>query len=503
MQATDGRSSSRALAGLLAAGALVLAGTIGAAVLPAASLARIWPFVILALSVGAIVLLISVARVHAFFALVLAAMAAGFMARPGTLPGEPAMNHWVAAVEQTGVALGVMAGRIGVIIALASVIGMCLLESGAAEKIVRRFLAVFGPKRAGLALTLGTYVVSIPIFFDTAFLLLVPLARALRVRTGRDYLLYVMGISVAASVTHVLVIPHPGPAAAADALGVDAGLSILVGLVTGLGPLFCTWAFCHWLNRRKNIVPSAMPGVSADDLQKLTETPEERLPSLGASLLPIVLPLGLIWLSSGAELLGARCPATVRAWAGFFGNRNIALLIGTALAAAVLMRQRGWGLVALAERMAPAIETAGVIILITSAGGAFGAMLNHAGIGRAVEALAAGGSVNLVWLAWLVAAVIRVAQGSATTAIITAAAIMAPLVKAGISAHPVYVMMAVGYGGVMASWMNDSGFWVISRVGGMSERDTLASWTVTSSVLSASGVLVTYLLSVFFPMAGR
>jgi len=492
----------------MAAAGLVACGSVAGAMLGSRAewadwMARVWPFVILALSVTVIVLLISVARLHAFFALVLSAMAAGFMARPGTLPGEPSMSHWIAAVEQTGLSFGVMAGRIGVIIALASVIGVCLLESGAAEKIVRRFLAVFGAKRAGLALTLGTYVVSIPIFFDTAFLLLVPLARALRLRTGRDYLLYLMGISVAASVTHVLVIPHPGPAAAADSLRVDPGFSILAGLVTGLLPLAGTWLFCVWLNRRREIVPAEMPGVSADDLRALTETPEDRLPSLRASLLPIVLPLALIWFSSAAEMAGNRCPTTLRAWAAFAGNRNVALLIGAVLAAAVMMRQRGLGMAALAGRLAPAVETAGVIILITSAGGAFGAMLTYAGIGRAIETLAAGGSVNLVLLAWFVAMVIRVAQGSATTAIITGAAIMAPMVGPGLPVHPIYLFMAVCYGGLFVSWMNDSGFWVISRVGGMTERETLANWTVVSGVLSLSGLLVTYVLSLLFPLVQR
>jgi len=464
-------------------------------------MARVWPFVVLAISVAAIVLLISAARLHAFFALIVSAMGAGFMARPGSLPGKPGTNHWVAAVEQTGIALGETAGGIGIIIALASVIGVCLLESGAAEKIVRRFLAVFGAARAALALTLGTYVVSIPIFFDTAFLLLVPLARALHLRTGRDYLLYLLGISVAGSITHVVIIPHPGPSRAATLLQVDAGLSILVGLLTGLAPLAMTWVFCSWLNRRRTIAPAEMPGVSADQLRALNETPEERLPSLGMSLLPILMPLGLIWIGSAAEMAGNACPATLHAWAAFFGHRNVALLMGAVWASAVLMRQRGLSLTALAERLGPAVETAGVIILITSAGGAFGKMLTHAGIGRAIEAAVAGGSVNLVLLAWFVAMVIRVAQGSATVAIITGATIMAPLLGKTLPVHPLYLFMAVCYGGLFVSWMNDSGFWVISRVGGMTERETLANWTVTSGVLSLSGLLTTYLLSQLLPMA--
>lgn len=491
-----------AAAGLVGCGA-VLAAVLGGRTEAADWMARVWPFIVLAISVAAILLLISVARLHAFFALILSAIAVGFMARPGSLPGEPGLNHWVAAVEQTGATFGTMAGRIGLVIALASVIGMCLLESGAADRIVRRFLDLFGPKRAGLALLLGTYVVSIPIFFDTVFLLLVPLARALRMRTGRDYMLYLMAICAAAAVTHTLVIPHPGPAAAADSLRVDAGLSIFVGLGTGLVPLACAWAFCRWVNRRMNIVPAEMPGVSAEDLRALGDTPTERLPSLGASLLPIVLPLALIWLASAAELAGERCPAAVRTWAAFLGNRNVALLIGTGLAAGVLMRQRGLGLGALAGRMGPAVETAGLIILITSAGGAFGAMLAQAGIGHAIETAVAGGSVNLVLLSWLVGMVIRVAQGSVTTAMITAAAIMAPLAGPDLPVHPIYLFMAVGYGALFVSWMNDSGFWIISRVGGLTERETLSSWTALTAVLSLTGLVMTYLMSVLFPMAQR
>ena len=505
--ATENRARIRPVWGLAAAGGLVGCGSVASAVLggrPEAAdwMARVWPFLVLALSVAVIVLLISVARLHAFFALILSAIAAGFMSRPGILPGEPSLSHWVAAVEQTGIAFGVMAGKIGLVIALASVIGMCLLESGAADRIVRRFIDIFGPRHAGLALLLGTYVVSIPIFFDTVFLLLVPLARALRMRTGRDYMLYLMAICAAAAVTHTMVIPHPGPAAAADTLRVDAGLSILVGLVTGLVPLACAWAFCRWLNRRMNIVPAEMPGVSAEDLRVLNDTPAERLPSLRAALLPIVLPLALIWLASAAELAGEHCPAVVRTWTAFMGNRNVALLLGTGLAAGVLMRQRGLGLGAIAGRMGPAVEIAGLIILITSAGGAFGAMLAQAGIGRAIEAAVAGGSVNVVFLSWLVAMVIRVAQGSVTTAMITAAAIMAPLAGPGLSVHPIYVFMAVGYGALFVSWMNDSGFWVISRVGGLTERETLTSWTAMTAVLSVTGLIMTVILSLLFPLTG-
>ncbi len=192
-----------------------------------------WPFVVLAVCVGLIVMLITRVRLHPFLALVLAAFTAGWLAH--SLPGEAGRSHWVQAVELTATEFGNTTGKIALVIALASVIGLCLMESGAADKVVRRFLAVFGERRAGLALFVSGYVISIPIFFDTFFMLLLPLARALALRTGRNYLLYVMAICTAGIVTHSLCAPHPGPLAMAEALQVDLGLSIAVGVVVGVG----------------------------------------------------------------------------------------------------------------------------------------------------------------------------------------------------------------------------------------------------------------------------
>ncbi len=156
-----------------------------------------WPFVVLLISVALIVVLITVLRVHAFLALILAAIAAGLLAPIGSLPGEPAKGHFVQAVELTTAEFGSTAGKIGVVIGLAAVIGLCLMESGGADKVVRRFLAVFGEKRSGIAILASSYVLSIPIFFDTFFMLVLPIARALALRTGSNYVMYVMGICAA------------------------------------------------------------------------------------------------------------------------------------------------------------------------------------------------------------------------------------------------------------------------------------------------------------------
>ncbi len=458
----------------------------------------VWPFAVLGLCVALIVVLIAVLRIHAFLALILAAVAAGALAPIGSLPGEPGRSHLVQAVELTAKELGNTAGNIGIVIALAAIIGMCLMESGAADKVVRRFLAVFGEKHAGLAILLSSYVLSIPIFFDTYFMLVLPIARALALRTRRDYVVYVMAICSAAAITHGLVIPHPGPIAVAEILLVDNGQAIMAALLVGIFPLAASWLFIGWLGRRVRIEPAAAAG----DVASL-ERSEDELPSFTLSILPVILPTALISAASivaAMKGLAAAHPDLVQAVV-FLGNRHVALFIGVILAAAVLVRGRGIRIRAIGPLMGSPLEMAGMIILISSAGGAFGAMLRNAGVGEAIRATAEGRHLNLVLLAWGVAAVIRVAQGSTTVALLTTAAMMQPLLASGhLPCHPVYVMLAIGFGGLVFSWMNDSGFWVVGRLSGFSERETLQTWTATITVVSVTGLLACLVLSKLLPL---
>lgn len=475
-----------------------------------------WPFVVLVVSVALIVVLITVVRLHAFLALILAAIAAGLLA--ARLPGGAGRSHWVQAVELTTQEFGVMAGKVAVVIALASVIGLCLMESGAADKVVRRFLAVFGERRAGTAMFLSSYVISIPIFFDTVFMLLLPLARAMALRTGKDYLLYVMAICTAGIVTHSLCAPHPGPLAMAEALQVDLGLSIIVGVVLGIVPASAGWVVANWLNRRYPIPLRETAGAPLADLQTIMRKDERELPAFGWAITPIVLPIFLISLASLFEaalkqpdtfpwligLCGGRAAfPTVALWVEFIGNRNVALLLGTVVAMGLLMRQRRVTVAKVCQWIGPPLETAGVIILITSAGGAFGLMLKNAGVGDAIKTAAEGREINLIFLAWLVAAVIRLAQGSATVAMLTTSAMVLPLMQAGLPYHPIYIFLAIGFGAMICSWMNDSGFWVVGRLSGFTEQETLRSWTVIATVNSVAGLAVTWLVAVLLPMAAR
>ena len=486
-----------------------------------------WPFVILAVAMVFIIVTITKLRLHPFIALILAAFLVGFMTvefKPEQLAkvstsmrGDAKANSWVAAVELTAVEFGGAAGAIAISIGLASIIGLCLMESGAADNVVRRFLGAFGEKRAGLALLASTYVLSIPIFFDTMFMLMVPLAKALRLRTGKDYMLYLMCICIGGVVTHSLTVPHPGPLAMVDNLRVDPGISLLVGIVAGILPCIAGFFVARWLNGRTEIPLRETPGVSIEELKGISSQPESALPSFFWSITPVILPILLITAASFFKITQG---TAVEGWLGgsdafaaaakvsfFVGNKNIALAIGTVIALWVLARQRNLTFARIEALLGPPIETAGVIILITAAGGAFGGMLRNAGVGDAIADVAKTYSIPLLVLSWLTAAVIRIAQGSATVAILTTSAIIWPMMdpavagNAPLAYNPMYVFLSIGFGAFCCSWMNDSGFWVVSRLSGMTERETLKSWTTMLTVVSIFGLLLTLAMAAIMPLA--
>ncbi len=495
--------------------------------LAATSEVSLWPLAVLAISVAFVVVMISIVRAHAFLALILAAILAGLLAQqlPGAKarvpkPDSPVVapdgkalkNHWVQAVELTSIEFGRTAGGIAIVIGLATIISMCLMESGAADKVVRRFLAFFGEKNAGMALLLSTYVLSVPIFFDTMFMLMVPLARALRLRTGKDYLLYVMAVCCGGVITHSMTVPHPGPLAMVENLKIDVGVSILAGITVGLVPLAVGWFVCQWLNRKFDVPMRETPGTTLAELRSIVDKPESELPSFAWSITPVVLPIFLISLSSFmvigkdndafVKLLGGReAFAATFAAVEFIGNKNVALLIGTLVSMFVLARQKGYSVAKICELIGPPLETSGTIILITSAGGAFGLMLRNAGVGEAIKAAATGHDVSMLWLSFMVAVVIRIAQGSATVAMLTTSAMMYPIVSGGtpLPYDPIYLFLAIGFGGFGFSWMNDSGFWVVSKLGGLTESETLKTWSVLLTVNSFVGMVATWLLSLIIP----
>jgi len=441
------------------------------------------PFMALAVGVAIVVLGIAKWRMHPFFALMGAAVAVALAVAIG---GWGDMTY-LQAVQKPMAALGSSAGGIALIIAMAAVIGECLTVSGGAERVVNALLKFWGESRAGIALLLAGLVLAIPVFFDTVFLLLLPLARVLAQRTGKDYVFYVMALCAGGVIAHSTVPPTPGPLLVAETLELSLAVAIGVGLAASILPAAGALWVSRWVANR---VDAPMPATDAHTLKAAAD-----LPALFTSVLPVLLPLIMI---GGASVYGLVAGNTPQALA-VIGDKHVALCAGMVAALLLALRSKGGAAETMQSLLGRALEMSGPIILITAAGGAFGAMLREAGIGGAVTALAEGRSINYVLLGWLVAAVVRVAQGSATVAMITAVGILSAAAnQTGWGVNPVWVFLAVGYGSFVLSWANDSGFWIVSRMCGWDERTTFRTWTVVLSAISIFGLIETLILSAIF-----
>ncbi|MGE0591622.1 MAG: GntP family permease [Vicinamibacterales bacterium] len=456
------------------------------------------PLVILALGVATVLGLIVVLRLNAFLALLAAALLVSLLA-----PGP-----WPEKASRVALAFGATAGSIGIVIALAAVVAAGMLQSRAADTIVRACLTAFGASRADAALMAAGLVLSIPVFFDTVFYLLVPLARSAYAATGRDYARYVMAIVGGAIVTHSLVPPTPGPLANAANLGVDLGLMVIMGLIVSIPAGLATFFAIRVLGRRLHVVPpedhAAATGDGPPGTRDAHDTREAPPggPSLAASLLPIVLPVCLIGSNTLAQAL--RPGSTLAAVTSVTGNPGVAMLAAAGCALALYVRVCRPDRQALSHQVEQSLMGGALIVLITSAGGAFGAMLQAAGIGDAIAGLAtAGGAtgVGLLLAGFTVASLLKFAQGSSTVAMITTSAMFAPLAVPGaLACHPVYLALAIGSGSMVGSWMNDSGFWVVSRMGGLTEFQTLHAWSLVAAIAGGAGLVATLALARLVPL---
>ncbi len=401
--------------------------------------------------------------------------------------------------------LGKTATSIGIIIALAAIIGECLMRSGAADRIVWSIRRLLGDQRAPQGFVFSGFVLGIPVFFDTVFYLLLPLAKALRQRTGKHWVLYVLCTVAGATMAHSLVPPTPGPLMVATELGVSIGLMMIGGTIVGLVAATAGYAYAVWADRRWDVPPP-------DDQVEVvptTDTDLSVLPPLWLALAPIVLPIALIGWAAVFDLLPDDLAKTwwgdqLLFWGGqllFWGDKNIALGVSAVIALATFWWFRRLPLKELSAATQTALSSAGVIILITAAGGAFGLVLQQTGIAEVLTTMMPASKAALLPIAFLLTTTIRIAQGSATVAMITAVGIVAPLVAAGdLGYHPLYVALAIGSGSKPIPWMNDSGFWIIGKMSGFSEIQTLRTASAMMSLMGVVGLIVTMLGAWILPL---
>ncbi len=454
----------------------------------------------LAIVVGGILWL----RLHAFLALILGGFCVALLTPDAALreftdarveKGELTVKAAAKFLTKPAAArvadeFGKTCANLGILIAMATIIGEAMLLSGAAEAIAAAMLRWFGAARAHWAFFATAYILCIPVLLDTVMYLLAPLFKAVARRTGRDYLLLVMCTVAGGTITHSLVPPTPGPLFVAGELHVPLGLMIGMGSVIGLGAALVGVAFARWSNRHHTIaVPiEQTPAASAAIVR--------RLPPLWLALIPVFLPIALIALDASLPESAKATPGLLARLIHAIGNKDMALTLGALAALAPLAARRGEG----ARAVKTAVQEGAVILLIIAAGGAFGGVLQQTGIAGELAGNFRGIHQLALPAVFLVTMLVRSAQGSATVAMITAAPIAKALLAGGALIHPVYFALAIGCGSKPFSWMNDAGFWIITRVGGLREDQTLRTVSPMMALQGVSGLLLTMLTAWLWPM---
>ncbi|GGD69340.1 gluconate permease [Emticicia aquatilis] len=458
-------------------------------------------------------------KLHPFLALLLAALAVALLT-PVELVEQYYLSKGVTAIdafkqahksigERIGIEFGNTCAKIGILIAMAAIIGKAMLDSGAAEKIIRAMLKVTGEKNAPIGFILSSFFLTIPVFVDTVIFLMMPLAKAMGMRLKKNYLLLALSVIAGAVMANSYVPPSPGPLYLVSAMNVPIGLMMVCGSILGLCTITIGYLIAVFLNKKFDIPLRDSPDARLEDIKAIAEKDDKDLPSLGWSLLPAVFPLVTICIRSAFEaFVKTKEPMTDSALINqlidivlFFGDKSIALLMGAIFALWVLSNQKKTTKDKLTAFVQTALMSGGGIILITAAGGAFGGMLQQTGISSRIADLTKDYQMALIPLAFFITMVVRTAQGSATVALITASGILAGMAQnANLGFHPVYLCLAIGSGAKLIPWMNDAGFWIMCKTSNLTEQEALKTIAPMQSLMGLAGVILTMIAAWIFPM---
>ena len=432
--------------------------------------------------IAILLFLILKVKIQAFLALLIVCILVGILA------GLPANEIMITMQEGMGSTLGFVATVVG----LGALFGGILEQSGGAKSLANYLLSKTGEKRSPWAMMVTGFLVAIPVFFDVAFIILVPISYALSKKTGKSLLLYALPLLAGLTITHAFIPPTPGPIAVADILGADLGWVILFGIITGLpvaiisGPVFA-----KFIARKIKVEPPHF----TDTNDKSTNN----LPSAGLILSIIGTPIFLIVLNT--VLTSPLFPdnfisGPLLYMINLLGHPFTALIIANLLAWYFIGIKRGAGKKFLNETAMKSFEAAGIIILLTGAGGAFKQILIKTGAGEMIAASLQGTFFNPLLFGFIVALLVRLLQGSATVAMITAAGITAPVLASSAltPSEIALIVIAIAAGASGFSHVNDSGFWLVGKYLGLTEKETFRSWTVMTGIIAILGLLVSSII---------
>lgn len=442
------------------------------------------------LSIGLLLYLVLRVKLHPFLSLLITAM---FL---GVTSGMPLSK--VNTAIQNG--LGGTLGFVATVVGIGGIFGQILEASGGTEAIARNLIRRFGKDKAHWSLVMAGFLIAIPVYFDVGFIILVPVVYALAKDTKRSTLFYAIPLLAGLAVTHTFVPPTPGPVAVADMLGADLGWVILIGSLIGLpvailaGPVFGSY-----ISKKIDVAP---PKHMMEELNNGTEQSECSLPSFTAVATIIGMPLMLMVVKSVIELLiklGYMEEGIVYDISVFVGHPFTALIIATLMAAYFLGTRRGFTRKQLLDVSAKALAPAGMIILIIGSGGAFKEMLIQSGVGNVLAEGISATKLPPIVLAFIIAAAVRITLGSATVSMITAAGIIGPILEAYTLSeiHLALIVISIASGATILSHVNDSGFWLVGKYLGLTEMQTLRSWTVMETIIALGGFGIALFLSFF------
>ncbi len=425
-----------------------------------------------------VVLGVSWFKWHAFISLTIASL---FLAIMSGL----SMEKIVVAYE-TGVG-GVLGHLVG-ILALGTILGKMMADSGAGMQVADFFVRVFGEKKLPWAMLFSGFIIGIPVFFEVGILILLPLVISIHKTTKQNILLIALPVIAGLSIVHGLVPPHPGAMAAISIYGANLGKVLLYSLIIAIpaaiiaGPLFAKWIY-------KRVIPEEEP-----TLIRVT-TSSKKLPSTGISFFIILLPVLLMILSAVAPFIPF--PAGIIVLLTFIGSPIIALLISCFAAFYFLGKRQGMNKKVIKKLVEDCLLPVGSIVLIIGAGGGFKQILIESGVGTTIAQMSENLSLSPLVLAFLIAGLIRVATGSATVALTTAAGIISPIIDHMSGVNLELLVIVTGAGSLMLSHVNDAGFWMVKEYLGLNVKETFKTWTVLETLLSFIAFGGALILNVF------
>ncbi len=439
-------------------------------------------FFVAGAGIALLLFLVIALRVPAFLALLVTSLLVGLCS--GLEP--------VHVIDSIKNGMGGTLGFVAVVVGLGAILGQILESSGGIERIADSLIRSFGPEKTQWSLGVTGFIVAIPVFFDVAFIILAPLIYGLANRSGRSLLYYAIPLLAGLAITHSFIPPTPGPIAVAELIKADLGWVILFGVITGIPAMIIAgpWFGKFISNRIFISVPQSQAGLSS--------TPNGPSPDFTWVASIILLPLVLIMLATTAPFLFAENGHLLTA-ISFVGHPFVALTIATIFALIIAHKKCDLSRESLLNIANKGLEPAGVVILITGAGGAFKQVLIDSGVGQMLASVFVEAQFSIFILGFLIAAITRVAQGSATVAMITGAGLIAPIVELqSLSAASLgLLVIAISSGATILSHVNDSGFWLVSRYLGMSEKETLKTWTVMTTLIALTGLVSCLVISLF------